>query len=91
MANCKQQTAFVQSRIVTWNSSLDEWIENNVERSSLPLEKFCQNDDLLNYLIWPDQVTYTQISDYCRRLDGELPEITSISELTTVHNTILKR
>ena len=76
---------------MTWNSTLDEWTENNVEKSTVPLENLCQNDELLNYLIWPDQVTYTQISDYCRRLDGVLPEIKDISELPGVHDTVLKR
>ena len=76
---------------MTWNSTLDEWAENNVEKSTVPLENLCQNDDLLNYLIWPDKVTYTQISDYCRRLDGVLPEIKDISELPAVHDTVLKR
>ena len=76
---------------MVWNSTLDEWSENNVEKSTIPLENLCQNDVLLNYLIWPDPVTYTQIFDYCRRLDGVLPEINDISEVSEVHNTVLKR
>ena len=91
IANCNQETAFVQSRVVTWNSTLDEWAENNVKKRSIAQQDLCETHELLDYLIWPDQVTYTQISDYCRRLDGVLPEIKDISQLTEVHNTVLKR
>ena len=75
ISDCQQETAFIQSRVVTWNSTLDEWTENNVNKSILPLDNFCQIQVLNNYLIWANPVTYPQISDYCRRVEGTLPEI----------------
>ena len=91
LSNCEQETAFVQSRVVSWNASLAEWSESNIEKRNVPLKEICSIGILQNYLIWPEQVTYPQISDYCRRLDAKLPEIGSKAELKEIHNVILKR
>ena len=91
LANCEQETAFVQSRVVAWNRTLDEWSIKNVEKSSMQLESLCKPRILQDYLIWAEPVTYQQISDYCRRLDGILPEISENSPLAQVHDLALER
>ena len=91
LANCTQITAFVQFRIVTWNSTLDEWSKHNVEQRNVELDKLCQPSVLKDYLIWADQVTYPQISAYCRRLDGVLPEVKDLEKLQEVHDSVYER
>ena len=85
LANCKQETAFVQSRVVAWNGTLDEWLIQNVYKSTMQLGKLCKPRILQDYLIWAEPVTYQQMSDYCRRLDGILPEVNENTTLEEVH------
>ena len=91
LANCQQETALVQSRVVAWNRTLDEWSIQNVEKTSMELSSLCQPRILQDYLIWAEPVTYQQISDYCRRLDGVLPIIDDKTSLKEVHDLALEK
>ena len=86
LSNCNANPGNVtDSSVVTWDEFLDEWTFSKVEKNSLTLDTFCSARIMKDYLVWADQVTYTQISDYCRRLDGELVRIDSQNSLESVH------
>lgn len=91
VASCESETAFVYSKVATWNESMDEWSKMSVDERSLSLGDLCKNSALKDYLIWSESVTYLQISDYCRRMDGILPEINSVDNLNEVHENALRR
>ena len=88
LAKCEQETAFAQSRVVTWNSLLDEWSING-ENTSKPLSSLCKPRILQDHLIWAEPVTYQQIFEYCQRLDGTLPEING--NLEEIHADTLEQ
>ena len=88
LAKCEQETAFAQSRVVTWNGLLDEWSING-ENTSKPLSSLCKPRILQDHLIWAEPVTYQQIFEYCQRLDGTLPEING--NLEEIHADTLEQ
>ena len=47
----------------------------------MDLEEFCKPRILLDHLIWAEELTYAQIFDYCRRMDGTLPQIDDMNPL----------
>ena len=70
---------------MAWNGSLDEWNIKNVDLSEVKLSNLCKPRILQDYLIWAEPVSYQQMSDYCRRLDGVLPEVNENTPLEEVH------
>ena len=81
IAECQQSTIFVESKIAEWNASLEDWKKVNVEQENVKLEELCKPRIMQDYLIWAEELTYSQIFDYCRRMDGMLPSINELSKL----------
>ena len=42
-------------------------------------------------MMWPEEITYDQIADNCKRMDGTLPDISDGSQIMQVHNDVFKR
>ena len=82
LAECKQSTIFVESKLAEWNDSLERWENFNVEVRNSEIIEFCQPRVLQDYLIWAEELTYKQIFDYCRRMGGTLPSISYEKPLT---------
>ena len=82
LAECKQSTIFVESKLAEWNDSLERWENFNVEVRNSEIIEFCQPRILQDYLIWAEELTYKQIFDYCRRMGGTLPSISYEKPLT---------
>ena len=81
LAECQQSTFAVESKIAEWNESLEGWVQNNIQKRNMDLEEFCKPRILLDHLIWAEELTYAQIFDYCRRMDGTLPQIDDMNPL----------
>ena len=69
LANCEISTLRPQNRVITWGSR--SWVAQKVNYNDVPLEKLCEQNLVLNNLIWPRAITFYNFNSYCSTIDGE--------------------
>ena len=70
LAKCEISTLRPQNRVVTWGSRT--WDAQNANFKDVPLEKMCEQNLVLNQLIWPRSITFHKFNSYCSAFNGKL-------------------
>lgn len=73
LASCNRESVATDTQVVSW--ILSKWIVSPevAMRKEDQLDNLCRPSVLKNWLIWADRVTYKQMSDVCKRMDGVMP------------------
>ena len=62
------------------------------QQSDVPLNDLCEQDILLNQLVWPEKFARVSFKDMCDKLNGYMPSITDQGNLLrSIENKTLRR
>ena len=69
LAKCEISTLRPQNRVITWGSR--SWVAQKANYKDVPLEKLCEENLILNQLIWPRGIDFYSFNSYCSTIDGK--------------------
>ena len=68
IANCEIATVRPRNRVVTWGSNA--WDVKEVDFKEVEMKELCEQNLVLNQLIWPRAIDFNTFNSYCRAIDG---------------------
>ena len=68
IANCEIATVRPRNRVVTWGSNA--WDVKEVDFKEVEMKELCEQNLVLNQLIWPRAIDFNTFNSYCKAIDG---------------------